>query len=234
LNKLKKCVIIDSRYENICSYFEKKGCCVIKSIKNPFTYEATSYHPDMQIFIDKYEKIAVIPEYAFEYYREKLFEFDYQCIKGKNPAGSRYPYNISYNGVVTDKYFIHNIKHTEDEIMKHIMKHNKIIINTKQGYTKCSTFTGSGLFITDDADIYKKLVKLGEKTLLTEKGDIVLDGMDYGFIGGATGYDDGRVFITGKLAEHKNSREIINFLENRIIEEVGDGPIIDVGTIIMV
>ncbi len=81
--------------------------------------------------------------------------------------GSKYPENIIYNAACTGKYFIHNTKYTDSELLKHVneQKSNSDavaetfeIIDVPQGYTKCNTLiVDENSIITSDIGIYNAI-----------------------------------------------------------------------------
>lgn len=89
-----------------------------------------------------------------------------------------------------------------------------LICNVKQGYCKCSVLIISdNAFITDDISIYKKACDNNFDCLLIEKGDIQLDGYNYGFIGGASAKIDKNIILFfGDIRKHRNYNEIAEFL----------------------
>ncbi len=121
-----------------------------------------------------------------------------------NPAKLRenYPGNIRYNAICTGKYFIHNLKHTDPELIQHAMQWHKaihhptenatdtlVLIDVPQGYTRCCCLpVDDSAFITSDMGIAKALAAANADVLLIEKGHIFLPGFDYGFIGGCAGH----------------------------------------------
>ena len=49
-----------------------------------------------------------------------------------------YPGDVIYNGCSTGKYFIHNLKYTDEELMKRVRALGLIPVDVKQGYARCS------------------------------------------------------------------------------------------------
>ena len=111
---------------------------------------------------------------------------------------------------------------------------NKKIISVNQGYTKCSTIVlKNNLFITEDNSIYNSLVKSGFECLLLEKGEVALEGYDYGFIGGASVYleDENILLFLGDITKHKDYDKIYNYCRNNKIEidYISDMKLCDIG-----
>ena len=89
------------------------------------------------------------------------------------------------NYIINKKYCIFNPNTAELPPEKYLNGIKKISVN--QGYTGCSTITVTeDAYITDDAGIYRTLSNNRIDCLLIPKGDILLPGYNYGFIGGAS------------------------------------------------
>ena len=56
-----------------------------------------------------------------------------------------------------------------------------------------------------------------------ETGNIALRGFSYGFIGGASFFDNNTLFTFGDVKKHKNGSDIINFLKNINVDVVSLG-----------
>lgn len=95
-----------------------------------------------------------------------------------------YPSDVLLNVVEVGKYLIGN-KSTASEMIT--TKKTSDFINVNQGYTKCSVCVVSDeAIITDDAGIYKAVKKYLD-VLLISRGEIILEGYNYGFFGGSCG-----------------------------------------------
>ena len=88
--------------------------------------------------------------------------------------------------------------------------------------------------ITDDESIYKALCLNGVDTLLISKGDIVLNGHNYGFIGGASyKISESKVLFFGDITKHRDYKKIADFIEKHGCEIIFlDFPLTDFGGII--
>ena len=124
--------------------------------------------------------------------------------------GVNYPGNIIYNAVCTGKYFIHNLKYTDPDLMQKAQLHHAkgalasasgdacgalrdpaplTFIDVPQGYTRCCCLpVDDRSFITSDHGIARALAPYDVDVLLIERGHIALPGFDYGFIGGCCGH----------------------------------------------
>ncbi len=112
---------------------------------------------------------------------------------------------------------------------------NKNLICTKQGYTKCSTIVVDEGFITEDENIYKKLIDANRKCLIIKKGFVNLYGYDYGFIGGASIFlrEEKILLFFGDIRKHPDFKAIcdfcseinvkVDYIKNMELTDIGGG-----------
>lgn len=128
-------------------------------------------------------------------------------------------------------------KKTVSEILSGHCKNNNIeILHTNQRYAKCSSaIINDNALITSDESIYKLCVMNDIDVLKISAGHIMLDGYDYGFIGGCCGkISSGAIAFCGDLKTHPDSDNICGFLGNYGIKAVslGSGQLYDTGGIL--
>ena len=140
----------------LIDYLEQQGH-IIKIVEiSDITYKPVSSHPDIYM-------CSMGPgKPVFFGYPEKI--------------GSKYPENIIFNAACTGKYFIHNTKYTDPELLEYVKKQASDIseehadnfsinphetsetleiIDVPQGYTKCNTLiVDEYSIITSDVGIY--------------------------------------------------------------------------------
>lgn len=161
--------------------------------------------------------------------------------------GRNYPGNIIYNAVCTGKYFIHNLKYTDPQLLEAAgLWHEAgfpgqpfIKVNVKQGYTRCCCLpVDDSSFITSDRGIARSLEAAGACVLTISEGNIALPGFEYGFIGGCTGHliIDGRrtVVFNGDLSSHPDYEKIAAFIKDRDLDlkYFNDYTLTDIGSIL--
>ncbi len=173
---------------------------------------------------------------------------------------SNYPGNIIYNAVFTGKYFIHNLKHTNPELLEAAKSWHQThakgtplhVVNVPQGYTRCCCLpVDESSFITSDEGIAKVLADYDAKVLLIQKGHIALPGFDYGFIGGCAGHLTSycikqssntnlskhscrTIIFNGNLAAHPDYKKIAAFIKDCDIDikYFSEYPLTDIGSIL--
>ncbi len=226
-------IIIDKKMKSelisgLKSFFPNK--VIIKSYELSGVSGAISTHPDLQIHFVDYNTAVCAPE-CFEYYRSNLGKYGINVIRGNINPKNTYPNDIAYNVARLGNYVLSNTRYTEPKILEYYKGKYKIV-NTRQGYARCSLCIASeNTAITDDPSLYSVLSKFEEiKIYKAEKGMILLDGYNYGFIGGASGLIDGTLTFCGSM----NDDGIIKFLDDNGIKfvSISGESLTDYGSII--
>lgn len=199
------------------------------------TYPAISGHPDISVCHVGGKYVVTAPD-SFEYYKALLSKYGFDVACGRSELLYSYPNNIQYNVAFVGKHAIHNFRHTDSLVLEHIQKQGYVMIDVKQGYSKCSTCViDETAIITSDLGIHRAAVDFGIESLLIEKGGISLDGFEYGFIGGCAGIiSRDEIAFIGDVTKHSSYFEIREFIEKRgkRIVTLGDFKLVDCGSII--
>lgn len=153
--------------------------------------------------------------------QNKLRALGLKVITTEEDIKADYPRNVLLNAVFIKEKLFCKTDAVANVVKKYCKKHNIKLINVNQGYTKCSTAVFKDYFITADKGIYHSMTENGVEGLLIESGDIDLDGVDYGFIGGCSFFDKNYAFFSGDYFKHKNAEDIITFLCRRQISSGG-------------
>ena len=154
-------------------------------------------------------------------------------------TGDKYPLDVRLNCAVVGNILMAS-PYTSVAVTEAADELGMTVIKVKQGYVKCSSAVIDGVkrgIITSDTKIASAAKKEGIETLTVPHGEIVLEGYSYGFIGGCTGFDDGRMFFTGDLAEYPYGKEVKAFLDSLSCEAVSllpDVPFTDYGSILFI
>jgi hypothetical protein len=196
------------------------------------TYPAISGHPD--IFICRTPAGLVVAPNLPEKYFRYLDELKTIYQKGETVVGKDYPHTAPYNAVVTPKYIIHNLKFTDPLLLNNCMGLTPIHVN--QGYTRCNLLAlNDKLFIASDKGIYNSLLKHGLICHYLPPDEIKLEGFPNGFLGGACGIWDQKLFICGSLRHHSWGNLFRNIVEEARFEiiEIIDNPLQDVGSMFL-
>lgn len=234
-NKVAK-ILIDKRMpEKMKKSINDMGIETLEIDSHPYLYEAVSCHPDM-VLHHVYDNIIVYEPMLNICIINALKDIGFEMVPGDSRLKPYYPHNIAYNVAAVGKFAFHNLKYT-DPVLKQLLEKNNIkLIHVNQGYSKCSVcIVDENSIITSDKGIHKQAVKHGiDSLLIPPQKSIVLKGVDFGFIGGATGkLDKDKLGICGSLINLEAHEMIENFLKRRGIHiiELENGDVYDVGTI---
>ena len=144
-----------------------------------------------------------------------------------------YPDDIALNFTVIGNNIIGRFDYADNRLIDLISGLDKI--NVRQGYCKCSCLVVTeNALITDDKSIYNKATVNGIDCLLISKGDIRLEGHEYGFIGGAScKLSESEILFFGDISEHRDYKKIADFIEKHGCEIISlKFPLTDFGGII--
>ncbi|WP_461205556.1 DUF6873 family GME fold protein [Clostridium sp. DL1XJH146] len=211
----------------------KKYGKIIKCPACQELYSAISAHPDILMHILPKNEI-VIHKNCPQQFINLLNSLNFKIYLSENNLEYSYPFNIPLNALSSETFFMHNLKYTDPILLEKIK--NKKLINVKQGYTKCSTaIIKKNVFMTSDTGIYNSLININCHVLLLPPGDIVLTGLDYGFIGGTCGLiAENTLAFYGSLDYYKFGKEVLDFLKKHKVKPIylRDGKLIDRGSIL--
>lgn len=224
--------IVDSKiYSEAIESLKRYGKVITISSKN-ITYDTISGHPD--IFICSTPNNFIVAKNTPIEITNRLQKLKIPFSLGKSDIKTLYPNTCHYNAVITDKYFIHNLKYTDKKILDSYSTLEKI--HVEQGYTRCNLLPlKDDHFITSDKGIHSELLKRNLHVLLVCPEDIVLSGFKHGFFGGCCGVYKDIVFIHGSLTKFNDGLKVRLFLEklNYTIIELCDAPLQDCGSILI-
>jgi len=192
-----------------------------------------SGHPDMLMHILDNKNIIVHKDMTEEFVNI-LINLGYSILYSNSSLKSTYPFDIILNALNISNYFVHYLDYTDNNLLK-FFKNRKNLLKVKQGYTKCSTaIISDKAIITSDTGIASILSSNKIDVLLIPPGDILLPGLNYGFIGGCCGLiREDVVAFYGNLKYYKYGDQVMNFLKEHKVTPVflREGPLIDRGSI---
>ncbi len=241
----KDIVIIDPRMPRLAKYRLKKlNYHAVEAPLHDKLQRPIKGHVDMMLFAHLFKAKPwtasvqglalnrIVYEPQLENIAGLLRQNGYRCVKGERIKSSKYPKDIIYNACAVDSHIIHYKGKIEKNIRE--IKTGHILVG--QGYAKCSIVpVDKKHIITSDKGIKDAWEKRGGKALLIEPGHVKLPGYRTGFIGGAAGVDEKKVFFVGSLDSHPDGQAIRDFIGRcgRDIIELYPGPLYDVGTIVI-
>lgn len=215
----------------VLDYFKSRGIELFLTRTNPLIDKSVSEHCDMSALHLGSGRI-VVDKNQCELIKE-LHEADIEVIESERAVSGAYPDDIILNQVLIGEYHIGKTDCCDKAVIDGTPQFKRV--NTKQGYSKCSCLVvDERSVITDDESIHRKVLEIGLNSLLISKGDVFLDGHDYGFIGGASGkLSDNEVIFFGDITKHSDYDKITSFLNERDIKIIHfDFPLTDFGGII--
>lgn len=215
---------------------EKLNINPIRVPRTSNVYDAIDGHPDIQLNILKNNSLdqIIIHKDICDDFKEILNRNHIKYILSKNSLSHTYPGDIILNALILDKYFIHTLKNTDENLLK--SQESKTLINVPQGYSKCSVLPVRGnALITSDKGIVNSLKEYNFDILLIPPEDILLPSLNYGFIGGVGGMiSDDRMAFFGELENYRYGEEVKNFLYKYDVKPVSlrKGKLIDRGSLL--
>ena len=111
-------------------------------------------------------------------------------------------------------------------------------IAVKQRYARCSVcIVDESSIITADQGVAQAAQAAGLDVLVIRPGHIMLDGFEYGFIGGASfKLAPDKLAFTGSVDSHPDAKQIRSFLTAHGMQAVSlrDGPMLDIGSAVLI
>lgn len=226
--------IVDRAYYDILrdklSEFNIK---VYQSFESRILKGAVKTHPDMSLF--KYdEETLIASRESFDYYNEIFKGTKINIINADEDPHEKYPSDVKFNALRVGEHLICK----KDVCAKSIIKRfdEGKIINSSQGYVKCSVIDiGGEYFVTDDKYLHEIIKNLGYKSMILEKGLVKIKDYEYGFMGGASGYARDKIFLTGKIINEANRIRLEEFSReiNKELIYLTEYDIFDIGTLMI-
>lgn len=172
------------------------------------TYNSISGHPDIFLFQDDNGFVVApnSPKELINFLECKNVNYSF----GDKPVGEHLDDSVLYNCLTTNKYFFFKKDKPDASIQKR--NSEKILINLPQAYTRCSMFAINDKVITSDKGIVKALEKNNIEHFYFNPSKIRIEDHKNGFIGGAMGAVDNKVFFLGNLLKHNDGKALYKFI----------------------
>lgn len=223
-------IVIDKRIPEIAKIHLAKYGNVIEFETFNITYPAISCHPDI-FFSQTEQRVICAPNLPLNYLnilKENLITF----YLGDKAVGKNYPESVHYNCTITEKHIFHRKEFTDTKLLEYAS--GLTFIEVPQAYTRCNLIALSNeTFITSDKGIESALRKQNLRVYYFSPEAVLLSEMKNGFIGGALGVYDKKLFVIGNPAFHSWGKQFREVVANEKLELVClyDGPFIDGGGI---
>ena len=223
--------VIIGRHEDIIKRLNSSGIETVVLEDNPDVEPPIRNHADISAFHLGGRRIILDKRQTAAGDKLKRSGFDIRYTEKEIKGG--YPNDVRLNCAVIGNRLICGKKGVEPFVSALLLEKLKV----NQGYCRCSVcILNERAFITDDESIYKRTKDIFD-VLLIEKGDILLDGKPYGFIGGASAkLSKNEVTFFGSLSCHRNANEIKAFIRkhNMGYAELFDGRLRDIGSVVLI
>ena len=172
-NQRRTAYISPNAYDETKNFIRQSGYNIVEVDYPDHVSAPVSTHPD--IFICKME-------FPTNNNSSKIFFGDIKKL------GNKYPDEAIYNACATGKYFVHNLKISDSDILDWAEQNGLEFVDVPQGYTRCNLLpVGPSNFITSDMGIFKALNNAGAEVLLISNKNVALAGYEYGFLPGCAG-----------------------------------------------
>lgn len=197
--------------------------------------EPVSSHPDMILFASG--DSVIVPAEYYHQNKDLIEDLCSRCslelILSSAERRREYPFDVSLNVLICGRKAFSLMEFTASEVKNVLVKHEMILNNVKQGYAACSTLSAGNAIVTSDPSVIKAATAADIDVLRIEGGNIILEGYDEGFVGGASGVCENNVYFLGNIDNHPDGEKIRSFLRNRGFECVSlwDGELTDFGGI---
>ena len=225
-----------------CSTLEQalseQGIELIPVPLNPSLDTRLQSHADLSLLHIKSEFVITALETSDPEFLYRLDSEGFRVSESDKLMRREYPGDCGLNVCIARKYCICNRKAVSEEIITKLNDKGLTPNYVNQGYSKCSTcIVDKRSVITSDRGIADTMRNLGFDVLLISNGGIILDGFDYGFIGGSAFLSSpDRICFTGDFRNFTDDTEkrVMSFLESRKINHtfLTNTPMFDIGGII--
>ena len=232
-NKICHCVISENATEAI-KFLNDLGIKTLLTEKSVKLDDEIAFHSDTQ-FLYCGKKTALIAPNQVSLganierlgCRVEVAEFE---------PFSPYPDDILLNQTFLNELFVGNLKFASEKALNFAKTNKMMLLNTKQGYSKCSIcIINEKAIITEDNGM-ATLLKNSQVEVLKIKPDYIqLSDKHSGFLGGASGkISKNEIFFNGNIEEHPDFKVISDFLNRHNVKPVYDKSykLTDIGSII--
>lgn len=224
-----KYVIVAENFPEKAGEKLKKYGEVVRTRANKNLLRGLDSHTDILVHPLPSGELVVDRE-NLEYYKN-IFP-DKKVLPSSSILSKDYPKDVPLNAFTFKNYFIHNLKFTDKVLLDYYKNSGYQMIDIKQGYGKCSSLVTEDFIITSDGGIYERLRDF-IPIYKIKHGEIRLQNFNYGFIGGASGVLDKKIFFTGDFSNHSSHEEILKIIKKYgyEIDILSKDPIEDFGSI---
>lgn len=227
-----KYILINKDYEKRYSAtLEALGFSVVPLPSDDGLNRIVAAHADTLIFDDG--------KIINEDYLRKLPQFLWNLFTpSKDRPHGNYPHDTVFNALKISQHLFCG-KAVSENVIAYAGKQGLDLVTVKQGYAHCATLAidEKNAAITADRGMAAAMERVGVNVLRISAGHIILEGTEYGFIGGASfvDRDERRIYFFGDISGHPDYRAITDFITNLGFSALSlDGPLTDIGGAIII
>ena len=181
------------------------------------TDNSISGHPDIFVYQDK-DHLIVSPNSPVDLFNF-LDTYNITYLKGERDVGHELDNHVQYNCLSTSQFLFHKSGYTDSAIIR-INKH-KEFVQLPQAYTRCSlVHLCNESYLTSDRGVEKALLQRGLSCFYFNPEEITIRDHDNGFIGGAVGILQKRIYFNGNIELHADGPRLKECLINLNFEIV--------------
>lgn len=234
-------LLSDATPKSIVSAAEARGFDVISVPSADGMAHPVASHPDMLFFCGFgrfFARRIHLESKKFADIAERMEHLGYVISQTSDQPSVLYPADVAFNCfTIPQTALIGKADFISGAVKRAATEARLPVIDTKQGYTKCSSavITGNGrsdsLIITSDPSIIKTGAECGISTLKISVGHVSLPGYDTGFIGGASFATNDTLYFLGDVSRHPDFISIVTSAEalGRDVVSLSDEPLFDAG-----
>lgn len=237
----RKIILGEIYYSKLAPALEKLGYEPLCLPKNPFVDKRLASHTDLSLFSNGAGTFVAAPYLRKKDIIRRLESSGITVRFAEIAQSSEYPNDAALNALLFSDKLIYAEKITANEVIeasRGAAGDDLRLISVKQGYVRCSVCAlGNNALITADGGIAKSLEREGLDVLLISRQGVLLDGFEYGFIGGASVLlEDDLLAFTGTTSAIADAKEIERFAAAHGVRTVflTDGPAFDIGGAIVI
>jgi regulator of extracellular matrix RemA (YlzA/DUF370 family) len=214
-------VIVDFRAKKLIEALNMLGISTITTDFNDNLPIPISSHPDI-ICHHLGNNNIIVPKIGNNNFKNKLKNLNMNIIEAEFEFENKYPCDCLLDCARIGNLFICNKSITDKKIIKYAEENNIKVINTTQGYSKCSIcIVDENSIITSDIELSKQAQNARLDVLLINTGYINLTGYKYGFIGGTCGkLSKNSLAFAGDINTHIDANKIIDFAKSKNVEVI--------------
>lgn len=211
--------ILSTEYPQPARSLRELGYEIIPSEEIPCKMPCERRHADLQCLVTE-DSIFVLSRCG-RLINELLG--DRNVIPCGEAFGGEYPDNVCLNALLLGDKLVCRAPSLDEKVKEYCERHSIKLIHVNQGYAKCScAVIGGQAVITADNGIAKALEQNDFDVLRIGQGSVHLEGAEYGFIGGASGYDHDKntLYVCGDIRLHPEHHRIKSFCDRHSTEIV--------------